>query len=63
MLTLETSFFLLAHKNKVNFDPLTKNKSISVLTLKPSQILSPLQKQVKFACPPTRKPSKFRSSL
>ena len=38
----------MAHKNKVNFDSRTKNKSISVLTLNSSQFLSPTQNQVNF---------------
>ena len=41
MLTLKTSKFQPAHKNKVNFNPRTKNMSISVLTLKPGQFISP----------------------
>ena len=48
MLTLKTSNVPPAHKNKVNFDPRTKNMSISVLTLKPSQFLSPIKNKVKF---------------
>ena len=46
MLTRETRSFRPAHKNKVHFDPLTKIKSISILTLKTSQSLSPTQNQV-----------------
>ena len=46
MLTLKTSNVPPAHKNKVNFDPRTKNMSISVLTLKPSQFQPPGQNQV-----------------
>ena len=44
---METNNFRPAHKNKVNFDPRTKNKLISVLTLKPSQLLSPTQNKFK----------------
>ena len=48
MLTLKTCNFGPAHENKVNFDPRTKHMSISVLTLKPSQLLSLTQSQVNF---------------
>ena len=41
MLTLKTSNVPPAHKNKVNFDPRTKNISFSILILKPSQFISP----------------------
>ena len=45
MPTLKTSNFRPTHKNKVNFDPRTQNKSISVLI---SKFLSPRQNRVNF---------------
>ena len=41
MFTLKTCNFRLANKNKVIFFPRTKNMSISVITRKPIEFLSP----------------------
>ena len=59
MLHTKINNFRPAHKDKVNFDPHPKNMSISVLTLKPRQFLSPSQNQ--WISTPTLKSSQFRS--
>ena len=48
MLARETSNFRSAQKNKVHFDPRTKNRSTPVFTLKPDHFLSPARNQVNF---------------
>ena len=56
MLTLKTSDFRPAFKNRANFDCPQNNQIIPILTLKSSRIRSPSLKSRQFV-PPTHKPS------